>query len=128
MCPTALPARNGPTKLERVAAAISVQEGWNVRGSLVRRQHNPGALVFARQPGARKGKSSYARFDSDQQGQAALIADLRAKFSRCMTLGEVMTRWSAKSYGGVIARQTGISEEEVVPVIAAPFCFAQAPA
>lgn len=106
--------QSAATKIERIAMAISVQEGWNVPGSLVRRQHNPGALVYARQAGASKGKFGYARFHTDPEGKAALIADLRAKFGRHMTLGQVMARWSAKSYGSRIARETGIAENEVV--------------
>ncbi len=105
-----------PTQIERIAASISVHEGWNNLHSLVRRQHNPGALVFARQPGARRGKNAYAWFETDAHGKAALMADLRAKFSRGMTLGQIMARWSEKSYGKQVARETGVREDEVVPV------------
>src|SRR5579862_5842760 len=49
-------AESKPSMIERVAASISVHEGWNDLKSLVRRQHNPGELIYVGQPGARKRK------------------------------------------------------------------------
>src|SRR5579863_360661 len=79
-CADAIPARveAKPTMIERVAASISVHEGWNDLKSLVRRQHNPGALIYVGQAGARKGRNGYAWFKTDEDGKAALLADLRA--------------------------------------------------
>ena len=118
LCPAELLPRieKRVTKIEKIAASIGIHEGWNVPGSLVRRQHNPGALVFARQDGAHRSKNAYAYFESDEKGKAALLADLRAKFSRGMTLGQIMKLWSEKSYGKQVARETGVAENEVVDV------------
>jgi hypothetical protein len=103
-----------PTMIERVAASISVHEGWNNLKSLVRRQHNPGALIFVGQPGARQGKNGYAWFKTDEDGKAALLADLRAKAARGMTLRQIMARWSVMSYSKQVARETGIREDAVL--------------
>ena len=103
-----------PAKIERVAVAISVHEGWNNPNSLVRRQHNPGALIFVGQPGGRKGRQGYAWFKTDQTGKQALVADLRAKSARGMTLAGIMDRWSVTSYGRLVARETGVGESEVL--------------
>jgi hypothetical protein len=100
--------------IERVAASIRVHEGWNNLKSLVRRQHNPGALIYVGQPGARKGKNGYAWFKTDGDGMAALIADLRAKSARGMTLRQIMARWSVKGYGKWVASETGIRENAVL--------------
>jgi hypothetical protein len=100
--------------IERVAASIRVHEGWNDLKSLVRRQHNPGALIYAGQPGARLGQSGYAAFKTDAEGMAALLADLRAKTRLGMTLRQIMDCWSTKSYGRQVARETGIREDAVL--------------
>jgi len=114
-CVDAGPAREGQaTMIERVAASIMVHEGWNNLKSLVRRQHNPGALVYAGQAGARKGKNGYAWFKTDEAGKAALLADLRAKAARGWTLRQTMAHWSVRSYGAQVARETGISEDTVL--------------
>jgi hypothetical protein len=108
-----------PDKIARLAAAISVQEGWNNPKSLVRRQHNPGALIFVGQRAAQLGKNGYARFKTDQDGKNALVADLRAKTARGMTLGRIMDRWSVKSYAAIVVRETGLNINEILtaPVI-----------
>jgi hypothetical protein len=103
-----------PDKIERLATAISIQEGWNNPQSLVRRQHNPGALIFVGQRGGRKGRSGYAWFKNDQAGKDALIADLRAKSARGMTLGRIMSRWSVKSYAHLMVRETGININDLL--------------
>jgi len=115
-CVDAVPVRVEvkPTMIERVAASISVHEGWNDLKSLVRRQHNPGALIYAGQPGARNGKNGYAWFKTDEDGKAALLADLRAKTARGWTLRQIMARWSVRSYGAQVARETGIREDAVL--------------
>ena len=107
-------AESKPSMIERVAASISVHEGWNDLKSLVRRQHNPGALIYVGQPGARKGKNGYARFKTDAEGMAALLADLRAKSALGMTLRQIMACWSEQSYGKQVARETGIREDTVL--------------
>ena len=101
-------------KIECIAAAISVQEGWNDPKSLVRRQHNPGALVFVGQRGGRMGKNGYAWFKNDKAGKEALLADLRAKSARGMRLGKIMSRWSVKSYAPLIVRRTGININDIL--------------
>ncbi len=74
----------------------------------MRRQHNPGALIYVGQPGARQGKNGYAWFRTDEDGRAALLADLRAKSARGWTLRQIMERWSVHSYGKQVSRETGI--------------------
>jgi hypothetical protein len=116
-CADTVPARVAEvesTMIERVAAAISVHEGWNNLKSLVRRQHNPGALIYVGQPGARQGKNGYAWFKTDEDGKAALLADLRAKSARGWTLRQIMERWSVRSYGKEVSRETGIRLDAVL--------------
>lgn len=59
---------------------IARAEGFYRAGTLPRRQHNPGSLVFSGQPGATPGAEGYARFKTDAEGWAALSRDLAAKF------------------------------------------------
>jgi hypothetical protein len=116
MCTDAIPVRveARPTMIERVAASISVHEGWNDLKSLVRRQHNPGALIYVGQAGARKGRNGYAWFKTDEDGKAALLADLRAKSALGWTLRKIMERWSVRSYGKEVSRETGIRLDAVL--------------
>jgi hypothetical protein len=107
-------AESNPSMIERVAASISVHEGWNDLKSLARRQHNPCALIFVGQPGARKGKNGYAWFKTDAEGMAALLADLRAKSALGMTLRQIMACWSEQNYGDQVARDTGIRADTVL--------------
>jgi hypothetical protein len=60
------------------------------------------------------GTNGYAWFKSDQAGKEALLADLRAKSARGMTLGRIMSRWSVKSYAPLIVRRTGININDVL--------------
>ncbi len=62
-----------------LALKISRQEGWLNPRSLVHRLRNPGALVYANQPGATRGSRGFAKFRTDQEGWAALERDLRLK-------------------------------------------------
>lgn len=61
-----------------------------------------------------KGKNGYARFKTDAEGMAALLADLRAKSALGMTLRQIMACWSQQSYGKQVARETGIREDTVL--------------
>lgn len=61
--------------MERVATA----EGFHTAGTLPARLHNPGALRYAGQRGARSGPQRYARFASDWAGWIAFQRDLAAK-------------------------------------------------
>ncbi len=62
-----------------IALKISRQEGWLNSRSLVHRLRNPGALVYANQPGATRGSRGFAKFRTEQEGWAALERDLRLK-------------------------------------------------
>jgi len=76
-----------PACVARLALYIARMEGYHVPGSLPRRQHNPGSLVYASQPGATRGARGYARFPTPAAGWAALDRDLRAKLARGYPLG-----------------------------------------
>jgi len=75
-----------PAWVEPVAQAIALVEGWRDPASLVRREHNPGALAFAGQEGATCGIRGFARFASDELGWRALRKDLELKIARGMTV------------------------------------------
>lgn len=62
--------------------ALAVVEGWNIPGSVVRRLHNPGALVFSGQPGAIRSDLGYAKFETDEAGWQAFRRDLSVKKQR----------------------------------------------
>jgi len=61
---------------------IAIAEGWGTPSSLVRRLHNPGALVYVGQPDARRHSSGYAEFNSEVSGWNALERDLEVKRKR----------------------------------------------
>ncbi len=72
--------------IHAIAMTIAVKEGFFRPGSLPRRLHNPGALVYAGQPGAIQGDIGrdaghrpYARFTTDAAGWAALERDIAKK-------------------------------------------------
>lgn len=82
----------------KMAEEIARQEGWGVPGSLVRRLHNPGALVYVGQEGAEphtnfndgiclgtspcwiEEKSPYAYFKTDDAGWTALRREIWRKW------------------------------------------------
>lgn len=99
----------GP-QLRRVADAITRHEAAPPR------LHNPGALVYAGQPNARRGKTPLAEFPDDQQGRDALMRDLKSKASLGLNLGETLRLWcpNGAAYAAIVARETGISEDEVL--------------
>lgn len=78
--PAVCPVR--PAIVERIAR----QEGFHVRGTLPARLHNPGALRWHGQPGARLGPRSFAHFETDAHGWAALERDITAKRRRGIPL------------------------------------------
>lgn len=65
---------------------IAIREGWRKTGSLVRRLHNPGALVYAGQHGAVRSTRGFASFASDAEGWYALDQDLIIKIRRGVPL------------------------------------------
>lgn len=75
-----------PDPVPSLVNHIARMEGYHVPGSLPRRQHNPGSLVYAGQPGTVRGAGGYARFPSPAAGFAALERDLRAKLARSFPL------------------------------------------
>ena len=96
---------------ERVVQSIARHEGWESRNSLVRRLHNPGALVYARQPGSRPGPQGYAVFENDAAGWAALRNDVRAKFRRGITIADLMERWCGGCYIEALLQETRLNAE-----------------
>lgn len=82
------PAPAGPDDpVAYLSRYIARREGYHVPGSLPRRQHNPGSLVYAGQPGAVRGANGYARFPTPAAGFAALERDLGTKLARGADLG-----------------------------------------
>ncbi len=65
-----------------LSRAIAKLEGWGKPGTRPRRLHNPGALVFAHQRGARRGEGGFAAFLNDELGWRALDVDNRIKKQR----------------------------------------------
>lgn len=78
-----------------MSLAIGDIEGWRVPDSLVHRLHNPGALVFAGQPGARPASGGYASFADDAAGWTAVERDILAKLQLGLSPAEVGAMWSA---------------------------------
>ena len=69
-----------------VVEYIALKEGFHVAGSIPARLHNPGALVFCGQPGARRGVHGFAMFTDDEHGWRALDIDVWKKRSRGISL------------------------------------------
>lgn len=97
--------------VESVVQSIARHEGWGQSDSLVRRLHNPGALVYARQPGSLPGPQGYAVFDDDADGWAALRNDVTAKFRRGITIGALMERWCGGCYIEALLQETRLDAE-----------------
>ena len=74
-----------------VARAIAVREGYFKPGAAPRRLRNPGSLVYAGQPGARRTgrRDRVAAFGREGDGWRALEGDIRAKLRRgaCLSRG-----------------------------------------
>lgn len=83
-------SRLGPPAVCHVRAAIVERiaraEGFHVPGTLPARLHNPGALRYRGQPGARLGRLLFANFESDAAGWAALERDVSSKLRRHIPL------------------------------------------
>lgn len=88
------PPESQPVSTSDLACAIAQAEGWSEPGSLTRRLHNPGALVFAGQASARPDPSGYARFPTDEAGWEATRRDLAAKLRLGMDLPMVGREWA----------------------------------
>ena len=93
-----------------LATAIARMEGWwSGPEALVRRQHNPCALVFAGQRAAERGAGGYARFRTDGDGWAACERDLRLKLARGLGPAAIIDVWTtdpvARSRYRVLFRQ-----------------------
>jgi hypothetical protein len=69
-------------RLAKLMCFIAMMEGYFHQGTIPARCHNPGALVFVGQEGARPGPRGYACFDSDEVGWAALKRLLEGKLRR----------------------------------------------
>jgi len=77
-----------------IACAIAAIEGWNQPGSLTRRLHNPGALVYVGQKTAKPGLAGYAWFPDDDAGWAAERRDLALKVTAGMDLPTIARVWA----------------------------------
>lgn len=89
----------------RIGAAIARMEGWRDPHSLVRRLHNPGALVFAGQEAATRDKSGYARFADDAAGWRALFRDLERKRARGLDVDGIIRAWTSDAVARARYRQ-----------------------
>jgi hypothetical protein len=61
---------------------ISRREGFYKPHTLPARLHNPGALKFIGQTGARRGKLGFAQFEKDEDGWRALEVDFEVKLQK----------------------------------------------
>lgn len=93
-------------KVARLAHAIAATEGFNVKGSLPNRLHNPGdirsRLKHAYEGQVGLNKSGYVIFKSDQFGWAALYQQIRkvldddsAYYNREMTFAQIAKVYAA---------------------------------
>lgn len=88
--------------LEALKQAIASQKGFGRPGTVATRLHNPGALLFAEQPGAEphpiEGRDGdvreYAEFSDDASGWRALEARIRKDAARGLTLQEYIRKCS----------------------------------
>lgn len=74
-----------------IVRTIGVKEGYFKDRTAPRRLKNPGSLVYAGQPKARKTRriDAMAKFEREEDGWEALERDVRAKLGRgtCLTRG-----------------------------------------
>lgn len=74
-----------------IVRAIGVREGFFKKRTAPRRLKNPGSLVYAGQPRARKTerRDRMAAFEREEDGWEALERDVRSKLERgsCLTRG-----------------------------------------
>lgn len=98
-----------PAEIELLARAITRHEGTEETLPT-----NPGALVFAGQPGAVVDRYGYAEFETRDQGDVALRADLWAKVRLHWTLERIMDAWGDGSYLGAVIWETGLAAETVI--------------
>ena len=97
--------------VERLAQSIARHEGWGLPGSLVRRLHNPGALVYAGQRDATAGPQGYAVFAGDAEGWAALRNDIASKFRLGITIRGIMDLWCGGCYLDSVLEETGMAAD-----------------
>lgn len=109
------------TIVEAIALAIREFEGW-YEGSRSWRNHNPGNLKFAGQPGAiGADESGHAIFNSDSNGWAALRQQIRAAFngvshvySQADTFYSFFAKYAAgnaREYAEFVAAKLGVSPD-----------------
>jgi hypothetical protein len=97
--------------VERLAQSIARHEGWGLPQSLVRRLHNPGALVYAGQRGATTGPRGYAVFANDTAGWTALRNDIASKFRLGITVRRMMDLWCGGCYLDSLLEETGMAAD-----------------
>ena len=83
--------------------------------------NNPGNLMFVGQRGAEKGESrgkgSWAKFSSPEEGFYALMRDIDAKANQGHTLGSMMEKYAPRhendttSYINSLAKSLGVSKD-----------------
>lgn len=101
--------------LTSIATAIGNFEGVNVANSLAQRNNNPGNLKYAGQSGAiGQDANGFAIFDTQSDGQAALLSQLNLYAGRGLTLSQALNIYAPSSenntsnYIGYVSSQTGI--------------------
>lgn len=77
-----------------IAIVIADIEGWKAPRSLVRRLHNPCAMIFAEQLGAEPGDLGYASYKNDPAGWRSCENDLSMKMDSGMDLSMIIEAWS----------------------------------
>lgn len=101
-----------PSLIHELRMEITKYEGGDVLGALPERFNNPCALSFAHQKDAVRGPRDYALFAKRVHGERACESDLWAKFSRGLSVREVLRSWADGAYALRVARDLGISLEE----------------
>ena len=80
-------------RLEKLQNAIAKKEGYYLKGTLARRNNNPGNLVYAGQSHAvRSGR--WAKFDTVEHGFQALGAQIKLDAKRGMTLEQFIYKYA----------------------------------
>lgn len=105
-----------PSAVTSIANAIQTQEGY-YPGSVAYINNNPGNLVYAGQPGAVAGTGGFARFDTYQDGYAALQNQITLDVTRgtdvngnpTTTVAQLMTSWAPPSENDTAAYIANVS-------------------
>lgn len=105
-----------PSAVVSIANAIQTQEGY-YPGSLAYANNNPGNLVYVGQPGAVPGTGGFAKFDTYQDGYAALQNQINLDVTRgtdvngnpTTTVAQLITSWAPPSQNNTASYIANVS-------------------